>query len=154
MRRIRTPRSARGAARRQWARLTRRVAGADTRGMAAPTLTQFLSRLAVFGYRAPTPMRVEPPCTHDDRAWAVLQIPSPNFAPEPDPPTYRGMGWWRHDACEACARRFAEAVSRNDAALALRVFRGEENVGAELGIVGKPLPMANLPLDLPFSPMA
>ncbi|MFO0609998.1 MAG: hypothetical protein U0324_42965 [Polyangiales bacterium] len=121
--------------------------------MAAPTLTQFLDQLTTLGYRAPTPMRIEPPCTHDGATWTVLQIPDPDFAPEPDPPTYGGMGWWRHDACETCARRFAQAVSSNKAARHLRVFHGEEDVSRALRLAAKPPPPASLPLSPPISPM-
>jgi hypothetical protein len=122
--------------------------------MSARTLTQFLDRLTALGYGAPRPMRVEPPCSHDDGDWAVLQIPGPDFVAEPEPRTYGGMGWWRHDACGACARRFAESVARHDAALTLRVFRGEEDVSDELGLPPTALWPARTPLSPAASPMA
>ncbi|MFO0608788.1 MAG: hypothetical protein U0324_36815 [Polyangiales bacterium] len=114
--------------------------------MAALTLTEFIEHLIAIGYRPPTPEALYPPCEHGDATWTLLQIPSPSFVAPPTPYTWGAMGWWRQEGCETCVLEFHEALWCGDACRCVRVYRGEEDVGAELGFDEMPLLPPETPL--------
>lgn len=122
--------------------------------MSTPTLPDFLDRLTALGYRAPSPAPLRPPCTHEDAGGVVLQIPRPAFGGVRGARTYGDVGWRRHDGCEDCTRRFAEALTQIDAALCVWVFRGEQAVGGGLGLDANAPPDAEARLPWEPSPLA